>query len=149
MLRALALGLVALHSMAGFASEQDKISDEEARSIAREYARCVAVWDWSSALMRAGGKHATAEHLHNMGNGARTAAYWILSAAHSLNHADESAKRLGDWEQYVTPIVDAELTRLRAQTELDVSFESDIERCTELSKGQATVIDMLRSDYVK
>lgn len=149
MWKSLLIGLLVLHSSFGLAGEQPEMSDAEARSIAKEYARCVAVWDWSSTLMSAGGKHAAAEHLHNMGNGARTAAYWVLSAAHSLNHAGEPAKRLGDWEPYVTPIVDAELAWLRAQTELGVSLKQDVDRCAELSKGQSTVIDILRSDYVK
>jgi len=113
------------------------------------FGNCAGVWDFLSDVAQSEGKSATAEQLHNMGNGAQTAALWLLANKHSIDTG--KATTYGSWMDLVQPRRESGRLRMHALTEQSsfdtVSAESNA--CLEAASEQESILQMMRNDRVR
>jgi hypothetical protein len=144
----LCIALVVLFAVGSAKAQEGDLSQQDVDSMVDTYARCTALWEWTSGAMKEAGKEDTADYLHNMANGSRTAAQWILSSYNMLKFPEASPKKLGDWEPYLAPKIDGHLGHFKAMAELGASIKADLEMCTEMSAEQAKILEEMRKQYV-
>lgn len=100
--------------------------DASARSayeLARSFSECAGFWDFMSAAEQASGNPASAQNAHNIGNGARISAGYILSVRHRLQRPDEPPRTYGSWDDFIEPLAEVTTTRMTAALERGDSDE--------------------------
>ncbi len=145
------VGLLLLLAPAAHCQEDSPLAGfdtKEAEKLAMGMAKCAGLWDWLASGLEAEGKPASAQQMHNIGNGAETAAMWILANHHLIT----SGKRTtyGSWSPLTAPKREAAVTWLNSMAEI-----GDLERineesatCQSLLEAQESVIQMMRRDQV-
>lgn len=137
----LALGTAQL---ANAGEQMDKV-----QLAANTFANCAGLWDFHADLMESEGKPATAQQMHNMGNGAETAAMWLYASAHSLDGG--GATRYGSWKDLVHPKREANKLRLQALVENEEFqvIQAEAATCLEMAEEQESILQLMRADRVR
>lgn len=140
------LGLFALLCCSGAYAEEEDYGSQE---MAETFVECAGLWEASSQLMARSDRPATAEHLHNMANGARTAAAWSLWTQWHLDNPSKPSRKLGEWTDGIAMQVDAQTTRYAAIQESGDTefFGRQVAFCTDVSEAQANILRDLRKSY--
>ena len=147
-LRAIGLvGLVALHldahpqelpkSLA--LAEKDKNSD-----LVNAFGRCAAVWEMSAATLQGTGQAAAAQQAHQLANGARSSAMYLLGTERAAEGKDPQP--YAQYAPYVDGIIEAETARLRALVEAKEPsplYESQ-QTCRKLTDLQIEIVQLIR-----
>lgn len=143
-------GLLVLVFMPCLALAENESSEKiDVTETANFFANCAGVWDFNADVMEADGKPATAERLHNMGNGAQTAALWLLASQHALNAG--KATKYGSWLDMVTPKREDARLRLRGLAEMSEfkQIETESNACLGAAAEQEGILTMMREDRVR
>lgn len=143
--RLLSLLLALCAAQPAIAGEQmDKV-----QLAANTFANCAGLWDFHAELMESEGKPATAQQMHNMGNGAETAALWLYASAHSLDGGE--ATRYGSWKDLVHPKREANKLRLQALVENEEYqvIQDEAATCLEMAEEQENILQLMRTDRVR
>lgn len=144
----LAGATLALGLLAPSAAATDR---DDTLMLAHEFSMCGGFWDWMATVGVGLGKPASAEHLHNMGNGARSSAQLLYARQYLKDNPEAKPKPLGTWADAVKGAADAELVRLRAVAEMNEGSEApnklELEKCTALTEYQGELIQQIRDSY--
>lgn len=128
----------------------DKQADDlDATAAVNFFGNCAGVWDFAAEAMAADGKHATAEQFRNTGNGAQTAALWMLAITESAKTG--RATRYGSWLPLVEPRRDSGKLRMHALTEQGRQEEvtAELEACLAALEDQEGILQQMRADRVR
>lgn len=125
------------------------VSPEDARQIAMALANCAGVWDAMSEAAASDNKPASAEQFHNIGNGAETAAMWVL-ASH-LAITEKKATTYGSWSELTRPKRESAKTMILALAEqkAEEGITEEAERCNAMLPEQENILQMMRLDRVR
>jgi len=134
-------------ALCGNALAADEIGD--VTEVVNFYGNCAGVWDFHADLQAAEGKPASAEQLRNMGNGAQTAALWLLANKHSLDTG--KATTYGSWDDLVRPRRENGKLRMHALAEQQdfETIKAESQACLDAAEAQEKVLQMMREDRVR
>lgn len=137
---ALALLLMADSQVEGASPTKEEGWEEAAMHMAT----CAGYWDFLSDTARAAGKPATAEQMHNMGNGAETAALYFLSSQHLLSGGEP--RTYGSWKTMTQPRRESGKLRIQSLAEMDdaAAIETEGNLCLESAKVQEEILQSMR-----
>lgn len=146
---AVSLSLCLLVSTGWSAAQDTGISSEEAESSAMTLASCAGVWDAMSFAMKQASKPASAEQFQNIGNGAETAAMWVLASHHALTAG--KATTYGSWAELTRPKREAGKNMILALAEngADSDVELETEKCQMLIPTQEEILQNMRKDRIR
>lgn len=118
--------------------------DEGWEEAAMHMATCAGYWDFLSDTAKAAGKPAVAEQLHNMGNGAETAALYFLSSQHLL--AGGKPRTYGSWKTMTDPKRESGKLRMMGLAEMNDQETIELEGnlCLESAKVQEQILQSMR-----
>ncbi|WP_286075661.1 hypothetical protein [Stenotrophomonas sp. 59] len=118
--------------------------DEGWEDAAMHMATCAGYWDFLSDTAKAAGKPAVAEQLHNMGNGAETAALYFLSSQHLL--AGGKPRTYGSWKTMTDPKRESGKLRMMGLAEMNDQETIELEGnlCLESAKVQEQILQNMR-----
>lgn len=113
------------------------------------FGNCAGVWDFMSDAMVADGKPAAAEQMRNTGNGAQTAALWILASKHNLDTGN--ATTYGSWMDLVRPRRENGRLRMHALVEIEdlSTIEAEAGACFDALGDQENILQLMRQDRVR
>lgn len=117
--------------------------------IANFFGNCAGVWDFYSDTMAADAKPSASEQFRNTGNGAQTAALWVLASAHALESGE--ATTYGSWTDLVAPKRESARVRMHALAEIGdfATIKAEGEMCTEALTEQENILQTMRKERVR
>jgi hypothetical protein len=149
-LRALSVAVALSAVCPAWAQTQAEV-DASAHSgyeLARSFSECAGFWDFLSAAEEASGNPASAQNAHNVGNGARLSAGYVLSVRHRLQRPSEPPRAYGSWNDFIEPLAEVTATRMMAALERgDVAeVEEQAITCRAMSETSQGIVDRMRSE---
>lgn len=129
-------------------SEEVRDAAEDAYNIAHSLAECAGFWDFMSAVERASGNPASAQNAHNVGNGARLSAGYMLSMRHRLQHPEAAPRAYGSWNDLIEPLAEVTSTRLLAAVEREDMEEVRQQAvvCSAMGETAQEIVDRIRAE---
>lgn len=127
----------------------DKVSHAEAVEIANTFAECSGYYRYLEDIYSAEGKTASAEHMGNLANGAKSTALYHLAMEWTIDHPNDR-RTYASFAPMVDGRIDAALVRFKALAEND-DFEALVTQgkfCVELLPTQEEAVQALRSQSV-
>ena len=138
--------LAALVILPAYSEESQEAEKFDEYSMVETFVECAGLYESTAKSMGGQGKPAVAEHMHNMANGAKTAAAWTLWTKWHEDNPTKPPRRLGEWSESISVQADSQTARFAAMEEIgDWDYlKTRWELCTEVSKVQADIIRSLR-----
>ena len=136
-------------ALAQVPAPESPVSSEDAQQIAMLLATCAGVWDAMSEGAASNESPASAEQLRNMGNGAETAAMWVLASHMAMT--EKKATKYGSWSELTRPKRESGKTMIRALAENSGQKEinAELELCQTLLTEQEKILQRMRMDRVR
>jgi len=133
-----------------WAQDQRQVEEgaESAYQMAQTFAECAGYWDWWSAVEEVSGNTASSENAHNIGNGTRLAAGYMLSMRHRLVSPNEAPRAYGAWDSFIEPIAEATFTRMSALLEQEDGdgIAATARDCVAAGEAVSTIVEQIRRD---
>jgi len=131
-------------------SDRVTLSRENAAQIANALARCAGLLESLADAMRAAGQPASAEELHNLGNGAAVAAQYVLSSEYNERNSPEQ-RVLKDFEPYVESVSSAAATSFKAMMEQNdqENLDNELNTCVAFAEFQRSIVQEIRDSMVR
>lgn len=153
--RVLAASFLAYASLASAGAAQTRAEIEEtsrdAYELAHNFAECAGFWDFMAVAENAAGNPGSSANAHNVGNGARLSAGYLLSVRHRIENPDAAPRAYGSWDDFIEPI--AEVTSTRMVAYLEQGASSEIERqasvCAALGQTSQDIIEEMRAERTR
>ncbi|MFZ4120282.1 MAG: hypothetical protein ACOYKM_01345 [Caulobacterales bacterium] len=124
-------------------------SAQGAFEMARSFSRCAGFWDFMSHAEQATGNPASAQHAHNIGNGARISAGYMLSMRHRIQRPDEPPRAYGSWDEFIEPLAEVTATEMMAAIERNdnATLEQRAVTCRAMGEVAQEIIDRVRAEW--
>lgn len=144
--------LVACILTAPAAAQTDAEIEGSARGaydLARSFARCAGFWDFMHDVEQMTGNPASAQNAHNIGNGARLSAGYMLSMRHRLQRPTEPPRAYGSWDEFIEPLAEVTATEMMAAVERsDTSMvEQQAVTCRALGETAQEIVEQMRAEH--
>lgn len=143
------IALAILAAAPAIAQESVEYTERDRRGLTEmvnTFSRCSGVYEAVSEFYRSLGELATAEHVHNLANGAASAAMYLLGQE---NIAKGGPPRpYGDFMPYVEGLADSSKTFVKALVEMQATEEvlKHFQDCAALVEAQEAALQALRDD---
>ncbi len=123
-------------------------SARDAYEMANTLSACAGFWDWWSEVEGALGNTATAQNAHNVSNGARLSAGYMLSMRHQLLEPDAPPRRYGSWDGFIEGLAEVTATRMSAALEQSdsASIEEQALTCRGAAEASQAIVDQIRAE---
>lgn len=120
----------------------------DAYELARAFSECAGFWDFMSVAEQASGNIASAQNAHNVGNGARISAGYVLSVRHQLQRPSELPRAYGSWDEFIEPLAEVTTTRMMAAIERGDNRELLVqaEICRAMGEQADEIVSRLREE---
>lgn len=132
------------------AQTQAEIEDsaQGAYEMAASFSRCAGFWNFMSHVEQATGNPASAQNAHNIGNGARLSAGYMLSMRHRLQRPDEPPRAYGSWNDFIEPLAEVTATQMMAALERNdtSTVEQQAVTCRAMGEASQDIIDQMRAE---
>ncbi len=143
-----ALLVSALLALPAFAQDGELSQEAQARltEMINIFARCSGVYEVTSEFYKVTGEPATAEYVHNLANGAASAAMYLLGQESVLK--GNPPKPYGEFMPYVEDLADGPKSSMRALLEMKDTkqFLKRFQDCAALIEAQEAALQALRND---
>lgn len=146
------VGALAMALFAGHANAQTQAETEAAArdgyELARSFSECAGFWDFMSTVDQATGNPASAQNAHNIANGARLSAGYVLSIRHRLLRPDEQPRAYGSWDDFIEPLAEVTATRMMAALERNDSSELQEQAifCRAMAEQSDDIVNQMRAE---
>lgn len=143
--------VVALAWTSFAAAQDDTLSDEEQNGLTlmiKTFARCAGVYEVTAEYFKSTDQPATAEHVHNLANGAHSSAIYLLGQENVAKGGPP--RRYGDFKPYVDGIKETAMTYMRGLAERGETqqFLAEFQSCAELAPAQEELVQKMRDETV-
>src|SRR5262245_43377425 len=121
------------------AQEEATLTQEDQRGLTETintFSRCAGVYEVTSEFYKATNQPATAEHVHNLANGAASAAMYLLGQENVIK--DGPPRPYGDFMRYVDGLKETAMVAMRSALELGDTdgFLKRFKECAALVEAQ-------------
>jgi hypothetical protein len=144
-----ALAIAAMINLTpAFAQTDAERDGSDAFELARTFAQCAGFWDFLSAAEQSLGNTASAQHAHNVSNGARISAGYMMSIRHRLEQPEQPPRAYGSWNDFIEPQAETMATSMWAALEREdtATVEAQAVLCRGMSEASETIVNEIRAE---